>query len=55
MFERIHALSAADSLLAANAVGAEALNPERLARQREQMWHLRSVATGLAGTDVIDL
>jgi methyltransferase (TIGR00027 family) len=55
LFERVHALSAAGSRLAANAVGAEALNPERLARQRDQMRRLRSVATRLANTEAIDL
>jgi methyltransferase (TIGR00027 family) len=54
LFERIHALSAAGSRLATNTVGIEALNPERLARQRDQMRRLRSVATRLAKTDVID-
>lgn len=55
LFERIHALSAAGSRLAANAVGAEALNPEHLARQREQMQRLRSVAARLVNTEVTDL
>ncbi|MBS4729517.1 class I SAM-dependent methyltransferase [Mycobacterium sp. SM1] len=54
LFERIHALSAAGSRLATNAVGAEALSPERLARQRELMRRLRSVAAQLAGADIID-
>jgi methyltransferase (TIGR00027 family) len=55
LFERIHALSAVGSRLAANAVGAEALNPEWLARQRDQTRHLRAAATGLADTEAIDL
>ncbi|MDD4868533.1 MAG: class I SAM-dependent methyltransferase [Mycobacterium sp.] len=55
LFERIHALSAAGSRLAANAVGAEALDPERLARQQQQMQRLRSAATRLAGANVVDV
>ncbi|MGH3560957.1 MAG: class I SAM-dependent methyltransferase [Mycobacterium sp.] len=55
LFERIHALSAAGSWLAANAVAAEAVDPGRLARQRDQMQRLRSVAARLANTEVTDL
>jgi methyltransferase (TIGR00027 family) len=55
LFERIHALSAGGSRLAANAVSADALDPERLARQREQMQRLRSVAARLLDTEVTDL
>lgn len=55
LFQRIHALSAADSPLAVNAVAAEALNPERLARQRDQMRRLQSVATRVVNTEAVDL
>jgi methyltransferase (TIGR00027 family) len=55
LFERVHALSAAGSWLAANAVGAAAIDPERLARQREQMQRLRSEAARLVNTEVTDL
>jgi methyltransferase (TIGR00027 family) len=55
LFERVDALSAAGSRLAANAVGAAALDPERLARQREQMRRLRAEAARLANTEVTDL
>jgi methyltransferase (TIGR00027 family) len=55
LFEHIHALSAPGSWLAANAVAAEAVDPERLARQRDQMHRLRSVAARMVDADVTDL
>ncbi|UQX11109.1 SAM-dependent methyltransferase [Candidatus Mycobacterium methanotrophicum] len=55
LFQRIHALSAAGSELATNAVGAEAADADRLARQRDQMRRLRSEAARVLGTDVVDL
>lgn len=55
LFERIHALSAADSRLAANAVSPEALDPERLARQRDEMRRLRLTAARLVNTEVVGL
>ena len=55
LFERIDALSAAGSRLAANAVAAEAVDPDRLARQREQMHRLRAAAAELVHADVTDL
>ncbi|MDI3312847.1 MAG: class I SAM-dependent methyltransferase [Mycobacterium sp.] len=55
LFTRIHALSAVGSRLATNAVAAEALNPERLARQRDQMRRLHSEAARLVSTAVVDV
>jgi methyltransferase (TIGR00027 family) len=55
LFERIESQSAAGSWLAANATGAEALDPQHLARQREQMQRLRSVAARLIDAEVPDL
>ncbi|HEU0191948.1 MAG TPA: class I SAM-dependent methyltransferase [Mycobacterium sp.] len=55
LFERIDGLSAPGSRLATNAVAAEAVDPERLARQREQMYRLRSAAAALVNTEVTDL
>jgi methyltransferase (TIGR00027 family) len=55
LFERIDALSAAGSRLAANTVGAAALDPERLARQRAQMQRLRAEAARLVNSEVTDL
>ncbi|WP_343600635.1 class I SAM-dependent methyltransferase [Mycobacterium sp.] len=55
LFQRIHALSAVGSRLATNAVGAAAADPDRLARQRDQMRRLRSEAARLLGTDVVDV
>jgi methyltransferase (TIGR00027 family) len=55
LFECIHSQSAAGSWLAANTVGAEALDPQRLTRQREQMQRLRSVAARLIDAEIPDL
>lgn len=55
LFERIDALSALGSRLATNALAAEAVDPERLARQREQMHRLRSAAAALVNAEVTDL
>ncbi|KAA8967366.1 class I SAM-dependent methyltransferase [Mycobacterium sp.] len=55
LFERIHAHSAVGSRLATNAVGAEALEPHRLARQRDRMRRLRSAAARLVNADVVDV
>jgi methyltransferase (TIGR00027 family) len=54
LVERIDALSAGGSWLAVNAVGAAALDPERLGRRREQMQRLRAEAARLANTEVTD-
>src|SRR5271165_2911522 len=52
LFERIHALSPAGSWLATNAPAKSALDPERLARQREQSHRLRAAAARVLDTDV---
>jgi methyltransferase (TIGR00027 family) len=52
LFERIQALSAAGSWLATNAPAESALDPERLARQREQSHRLRAQAARLLDADV---
>ncbi|OHV04564.1 class I SAM-dependent methyltransferase [Mycobacterium talmoniae] len=54
LFERIQALSADGSWLAANATSGDALEPDRLARQRARMQRLRSVAARLVDTEVPD-
>jgi methyltransferase (TIGR00027 family) len=41
LFDRVHALSAAGSRLAVNAPSKDFLNPDRLAREREQMQRIR--------------
>ncbi|HEU4363076.1 MAG TPA: class I SAM-dependent methyltransferase [Mycobacterium sp.] len=55
LFERIHALSAAGSRLATNAVSPQALDPDRLARQRDQMRRLHAAAARLLDTEPPDL
>lgn len=55
LFERVHALSAPGSRVATNAVGAEAFDPEWLARQRDQMDRLRAAAARLVNNDVVDV
>lgn len=52
LFERIHALSAAGSRLATNAPADSALDPERLARQREQSLRLRAEAARVLDAEV---
>ncbi|HEX7321463.1 MAG TPA: class I SAM-dependent methyltransferase [Mycobacterium sp.] len=55
LFDRIHALSAPGSRLATNAVDPEAVNPERLAIQRDQMRRLHAVAARMVGGEVTDI
>jgi methyltransferase (TIGR00027 family) len=52
LFERIHALSPAGSRLATNAPAESALDPERLARQREQSQRLRAEAARVLDAEV---
>jgi methyltransferase (TIGR00027 family) len=52
LFERIQALSPAGSWLATNAPAESALDPERLARQREQSHRLRAEAARLLDAEV---
>ncbi|WP_343601220.1 class I SAM-dependent methyltransferase [Mycobacterium sp.] len=49
LFERIHALSAAGSRLAANAPGEGFLDPDLLTRQRQRMQRFRAEAAELTG------
>jgi methyltransferase (TIGR00027 family) len=55
LFDRIHALSAAGSRLATNAPSQDVLNPERMARESEQMQRVREAATRLLKTEVTDV
>jgi methyltransferase (TIGR00027 family) len=55
LFERIHALSVAGSRLVANAPSRDALNPERLAREREQMQRIRTAAARALNTQISDV
>jgi methyltransferase (TIGR00027 family) len=52
LFERILALSPSGSWLATNAPASSALDPERLARQREQSQHLRAAAARMLATEM---
>jgi methyltransferase (TIGR00027 family) len=52
LFERVHALSPKGSWLATNAPAESALDPERLARQREQSHRLRAEAARLLDAEV---
>jgi len=52
LFERIQALSPAGSWLATNAPAESALDPERLARQREQSHRLRAAAARVLDAEV---
>ena len=52
LFEHIHALSPTGSWLATNAPAESALDPERLARQREQSNRLRAAAARVLDTEV---
>jgi methyltransferase (TIGR00027 family) len=52
LFERIQALSPSGSWLATNAPAESALDPERLARQREQSHRLRVAAARVLDTEV---
>jgi O-methyltransferase involved in polyketide biosynthesis len=55
LFERIDALSARGSRLATNAPGKDFLNPDRLAREREQMQRMREVAAKVYDTEIPDV
>jgi methyltransferase (TIGR00027 family) len=55
LFDRIHVLSPAGSRVAVNAPSGDYLNPERLARERDQMQRLQSVAAKLLNTQAPDL
>jgi methyltransferase (TIGR00027 family) len=55
LFERIHALSPAGSWLAVNAPTESALDPDRLARQREQSHRLRAAASRVLDSEVPDV
>lgn len=55
LFERIHALSPSGSWLAANAPAQSALDPDLLARQREQSQRLRAVASRVLEAEVPDV
>ena len=52
LFERIQALSPTGSWLATNAPAESALDPERLARQREQSHRLRAAAARVLDTEM---
>ncbi|MGA8546199.1 MAG: class I SAM-dependent methyltransferase [Mycobacterium sp.] len=52
LFERILALSPSGSWLATNAPAESALDPERLARQREQSHRLRAAAARMLATEM---
>ena len=52
LFERIDALSPAGSRLAVNAPSGDFLDPDRLAREREQMRRVRAVAAKLLGIEI---
>jgi methyltransferase (TIGR00027 family) len=52
LFERIVALSSPGSWVATNAPAESALDPERLARQREQSHRLRATVAGALDTEV---
>jgi methyltransferase (TIGR00027 family) len=55
LFERIHTLSPFGSWLAVNAPAKSALDPELLARQRDQAQRLRAAASRVLDTEVPDL
>lgn len=55
LFERIDALSARRSRLATNAPGKDFLNPERLARERQEMQRMREVAAREFDTEIPDV
>lgn len=55
LFERIDSLSPAGSWVAANAVGNEALEPDRLARQRERMQRMRAATAHLVKSEMPDV
>lgn len=55
LFERIHAVSPAGSWLAANIPAQSALDPAKLARQREQSQRIRAVASRVLDVEVPDV
>ena len=55
LFERIDALSTRKSRLATNAPGKDFLNPERMAREREEMQCMREVAAREFDTEIPDV
>jgi methyltransferase (TIGR00027 family) len=55
LFERIHTLSPFGSWLAVNAPAKSALDPELLARQRDQAQRVRAAASRVLDTEVPDL
>ena len=55
LFERIDALSTRKSRLATNAPGKDFLNPERMAREREEMQRMREVAAREFDTEIPDV
>ena len=52
LFERIHSLSAPGSWLATNGPSKHAVNPDLLARQREQSRRFRAAAAEVLGTEI---
>jgi methyltransferase (TIGR00027 family) len=55
LFDRIDELSPAGSWLATNTPSREAIDPDRLARQREQMQRIRAVAARLTDSQMPDV
>ena len=55
LFERIDSLSVAGSRLVANAPTTDALDPQRLARERQQMQRIQAAAARVPQADVTDL
>jgi methyltransferase (TIGR00027 family) len=55
LFERIDALSVRRSRLATNAPGKDFLNPERLARERQELQRMREVAAREFDTEIPDV
>ena len=54
LFERIDMLSAPGSQIAVEAMSSYFFNPDRLARQRQQMQHLRAAAAKLRNIEIPD-
>jgi methyltransferase (TIGR00027 family) len=54
LVERVHELSSAGSWFAANAPGANFLNPDQVARQREQTARLRAAAASVLKAEIPD-
>jgi methyltransferase (TIGR00027 family) len=54
LIERVHELSPAGSWFAANTPGAGFLNPDHVARQREQITRLRAAAASVLKTEIPD-